>query len=472
MAIIRVYTKPVIEKSYDAGLANSIHFKLLTAEQSYDLNQGYGMLFPIAEIREDNTIDERGALEPYIVKSNDPDVMSYLIISKYVNESGEDTAPSKCYVWETNDFICFKELGLRNIESLPACENNTNIASNEIEIDDSLAPGILKKWVPPYGITPKKLRHFDYPLVKGFADPVIFTWNNKWYFLATNDINGNVGIFMRESDSVDGLFNETEPASYKLSVLLDYDEGKEFIQTFWAPEWHIIGGCPYILFAVGGKKWAPQSHMMKYTGSGDIMDKSNWEEPVRVRRKDGHFLSEDGITLDMTYLKTPRNSYVIWSERYHIGTTLDSGSMLYIATIDEDNPTVLTSDKILLSRPLYGWENVAGTINNEGPYCLVKDNTVFVSYSGGDACGHYYAVGLITADISSDLLDTSNWAKSQTPFFHAYTLDYIDGPGHSSFFKDENGNDMIAFHGQDMGRQSGIHQLVFSDDGMPKVIDF
>ena len=472
MAIIHVYTKPITEKSYDAGLANSIHFELITDDHSYELNQGYGMLFPMAEIREDNTIDARGALNPYIVKTNNPDMTSYFIIGKYVNEAGEDMAPSKCYVWETNDFTCFNELGLRNIKSLSAYKNNANNASNKIEISDSLIPEILKKWVPPYKIAPKELRQFDYPLVKGFADPVIFTWKNKWYFLATNDINGNIGIFMRESDSIDGLFNETEPTSYKLSVLLDYDEGKGLIQTFWAPEWHIIGGCPYILFAVGGKTWAPQSHMMKYKGSGDIMNPGSWEEPERVRRKDGHFLSEDGITLDMTYLKTPRESYVIWSERYHIGTPLDSGSMLYIATIDENNPTVLTSDKILLSRPLYGWENVAGTINNEGPYCMIRNNTVLVSYSGGDACGHYYAVGLLCADINNNLLITSNWSKSQIPFFHAYTLDYIDGPGHSSFFKDESGNDMIAFHGQDMGRQSGIHQVVFSDDGMPRIIDF
>ena len=475
MAEIRVFTKNITAKSYDAGLANSIHFELTHDGTSQELNRGYGILFPQGKIREDNTIDPRGAQNPRILKlPENRQVNNYIIFCDYVNEASENIAEGKVYAWHTDDFTKFTEIGLISEDELKAraddCDGDSgNLEFTEkIEIDDSLVSGICQKWIPPYGISSRTLRKFEYPLVKGFADPVIFTWNGKWYFLATNDINGNIGIFMREADSVDNLFTE----NHKLSVILDYDEEKEFIQTFWAPEWHIIGGTPYILFAVGGKKWAPQSHMMKYKGTGDIMDPESWEEPIRVRKKDGSFLTEDGITLDMTYLKTPNKSYVIWSERYNIGTALDSGSMLYIGTIDEHNPSVLTSDKILLSRPLYGWENVAGTINNEGPYCLVRNNKVIVSYSGGDACGHYYAVGALSASVYDDLLDTSNWAKSQAPFFTAYTLDYIDGPGHSSFFTDENGEYMIAFHGQDNGRQSGIHPICFTDEGMPVVIDF
>ncbi len=51
----------------------------------------------------------------------------------------------------------------------------------------------------------------------------------------------------------------------------------------------------------------------------------------------------------------------------------DTGSMLYIARVNEEEPWKLTGDPVLLSRPLYGWENLEGTINNEGPYALVRD---------------------------------------------------------------------------------------------------
>lgn len=454
MAIIRVLTQKIVPGEYDAGLANSIHFETDINGKPVDLNRGYGILFPKAEIRSNNTIDPRGIINPGIVKKDS----IYVIFGDCVNEQCKNMAPGKVYSWETEDFVEFTDKGLVDFSGERSCE---------IEIDDCLLDGILKRWVPPFGMNISSQRKFEYPLIKGFADPVVFNRMGKWYFLATNDLNGNIGLFMRESESVDGLFSD----GCRVSVILDYNEENEFIQTFWAPEWHIIGGVPYILFAVGGHKWAPQSHMMKYKGEGDIMEPSSWEKPVRVKKKDGSFLSEDGITLDMTYVKNTRGSYVIWSERYNIGTPLDSGSMIYIASVDEKNPAVLTSDKVLLTRPVYGWENVAGTINNEGPYCIDRNGHIVISYSGGDACGHYYAVGALIASNDADLLDISNWEKLITPFFNAYTLKEIDGPGHSSFFVDESGNDMVAFHGQDHGRQSGIHPVHFNEKGIPVLLD-
>ena len=62
----------------------------------------------------------------------------------------------------------------------------------------------------------------------------------------------------READAVEGLFSGAEE-----HLILDKDEERGFIQTFWAPEFHQIGGELYILFAVSGVKWGPQCHMMK-----------------------------------------------------------------------------------------------------------------------------------------------------------------------------------------------------------------
>ena len=79
--------------------------------------------------------------------------------------------------------------------------------------------------------------------------------------------------------------------------------------------------------------------------------------------------------------------------------------MLYIASIDEREPWRLTSEPILLTRPLLGWENVSGTINNEGPYAFLRDGKVFLAYSGGSANRYTYALGLLTAESADDLLD-------------------------------------------------------------------
>ena len=210
---------------------------------------------------------------------------------------------------------------------------------------------------------------------------MIFPWKGKWYFIATNDNLDDIGLYVRVADHVGGLFEEgiTE------HLILGVDEEKGFVQTFWAPEFHVIGGELYILFAIGGKVWGPQCWLMRLKKDGDITKACDWEEPVRVKRKDGGWLAQDGITLDMTYLKAGGSSYMVWSYRKGIGTAADTGSMLYIATVDESKPWILTSDPVLLSRPLYGWENVSHTINNEGPHGFVSGERVFLTYSGGAA---------------------------------------------------------------------------------------
>ncbi|HEX3020771.1 MAG TPA: family 43 glycosylhydrolase [Lachnospiraceae bacterium] len=309
---------------------------------------------------------------------------------------------------------------------------------------------------------------YPFPLATGYADPVILPWNHKYYYLATNDNVDDIGIFVREADSIKDLF----APGYKESLILDYNEEKGFIQTFWAPEFHVIGEELYILFAVGGKEWAPQCHMMKLKKGGDILLASDWEEPVRVKRADGTYLTEDGITLDMTYFKAGGTSCIVWSYRFGIGTPLDTGSMLYIATIDERNPTVLTSEPVLLSRPLYGWENIQGTINNEGPYPIVTEDTVYITYSGGAACGYTYALGLLSIPIGGDYLNPAAWKKASTPVLSYYSMNGVYGPGHNSFFRDYDGSIRILYHGEKElvpfgTRCSAMHRVHINKAGIP-----
>lgn len=310
-------------------------------------------------------------------------------------------------------------------------------------------------------------RKFDFPLAKGYGDPVIFDWEGKWYFLGTNDNLGDIGIYVREADSVEALFAENAEEH----LILGVDEEKGFVQTFWAPEFHIIGGRLYILFAVGGKVWGPQCHMMRLKEGGQIIKPESWEEPVKVLRGNGRPLSEDGITLDMTYLEAGDRHYLVWSYRRGIGTPKDTGSMLYIAKTSQEEPWRLSSEPVLLSRPLYGWENVRGTINNEGPHGFVKDGKVYLTYSGGDACGYTYVLGLLTADLDTDLTGSMAWKKSSVPVLSFRSVEGEYGPGHNSFYIDEDGNLMIAYHGEtaleSRLRCDGIRRVHFDIQGEP-----
>jgi len=308
---------------------------------------------------------------------------------------------------------------------------------------------------------------YPFPLANGYGDPVILPWEGKYYFIATNDNTNDVGLYVREADTVEGLFAD----GIEQHIILDYDEERNFIQTFWAPEFHMIGGELYILFAVGGKQWSPQCHLMKFKKGGSIISPDSWEEPIRVVRKDGSFLGTKGITLDMTYIKSGEDSYMVWSYREHCMAPGDTGSMLYIASVDEKEPWRLTSEPVLLTRPLYGWENVSNTINNEGPYAFVTEDTVYLAYSGGSANKFTYAVGLLTAQVGKDLLDLDNWEKAKQPVLSFYSIDGLYGPGHNSFFTDAQGNLMIAYHGETAIdktlRCDGTHRVHFNIEGKP-----
>ena len=79
---------------------------------------------------------------------------------------------------------------------------------------------------------------YPFPLDRGWGDPVIFPWEGKYYYIATNDNQNDIGFYVRDAERPEELFGE----HVKQHVSLDYDEKRELIQTFWAPEFHVIGG--------------------------------------------------------------------------------------------------------------------------------------------------------------------------------------------------------------------------------------
>lgn len=508
---IKVYTREAVPGVYPDGLARSVHFACSRNGESFEaLNQNYGILFAEAMIRPDNTICPKGVECPGILRQKDG---SYLIAARRTQEDGSPEMGAFFECWETADFLEFVRV------AFPA-ELSMKDFSDTIEADPQLYEELMRRWGRIENVkieVPKEVtvssreelqrvmadavysdgsvvhkrvdweleaidfskeqtlkisgnvhqQKYPFPLTRGFADPVVFRWEGKWYYISTNDNTGDVGIYVREADCIPELFEET----VKMYLILDRDEDRDFIQTFWAPEFHQIGGELYILLAIGGQVWGPQCYMMKLKKGGKITDPDSWETPVKVCRQDGSPLAPQGISLDMTYLKTKSGSWLIWSYREHIGTALDTGSMLYLAKADEAQPWRLAGEPVLLSRPLYGWENTEGTINNEGPYTFIKNGTVYLTYSGGASDAYSYALGLLTAPETADLYDLANWKKSTTAVLSFYSVDGEYGPGHNSFFEDEEGSLMIAYHGVEAIdthiRCSSIRRVHFDRTGRP-----
>ena len=435
------------ETYYPFELARSVHMAIGAAgEKLRPMNGNYGILFAEGVINTDNTIGSRGLADLSVSLLEDGTCR----LSAVATDKSENIA-RKQVSWISSDLEVFR--------SCTTTEDKTCIPQKIIFSDlqaDCLPDGaetgcVLELTDEQYERLEKKRKRecargkgVRFPLKKGYADPVIFQWKNAWYLLATNEKTDNIGLYVRKASDIAGLFSETT----KEHQILNQNEEKGFIKCFWAPEFHVIGGQLWILFAVSADQWKPQCYMMRLKEGGEICNTEDWEEAKLVVDQAGIPLAKDGISLDMTHFSVGGMDYLVWSYREHTGTPLDTGSMLYIAKTDVKKPWKLTSEMTLLSRPLYGWENVNGTINNEGPNALVREGKIYLAYAGGDARGYTYSTGILSADITANLLDAAAWKKQTTPALSFYSFHGVYGPGHGAFYKDEHGRDCFSFHAE------------------------
>lgn len=503
MPLLKVYNRSIVdERTYPSALARSIHFSVSADGGCFEpLNYHYGILYPKAQISPEDTILERGVVSPRLIREDG----QIYFFGEYVDSRGEALCPEQAYLWSTKDFLTYRDLGLVPRSKLPfdpALAGDTltvtlpehqallarfsKLRFSHIQMPKEAYPGELDAlqakvvytdgsfdWKPVRwkisedgsSATGEILQNqYPYPSACGWADPVIYPYEGKWYFLATNDNTGDVGLYLRKADTVEGLFApDNQP-----SLILPYDEERDFIQTFWAPEFHRIGGELYILLAIGGRQWAPHSHMMKLKKGEDPCLQSSWEEPVRVAKADGSDLAPGKITLDMTHFQIDGNHYLCWSQRRF---NPDSGSMLYIARTNRDRPWVLQTEPVLLSRPLYGWENQSGTVNNEGPFPLFVGDKLYLTYSGGAAGGYSYVAGFLELEKGKDPLNPENWTKSVCPESSSVMFRDREGPAHNSYFVGDDQKTYFVCHaqrpGEDNHRNTSITRLQINALGRP-----
>lgn len=306
-----------------------------------------------------------------------------------------------------------------------------------------------------------KQNHYEFPIAFNRADPCIGKWNGRYYFIATNDADHEHTLYMREADSIPGLVTAQEV------LILDAYTYPHIGNLLWAPEFHIIKDKLYIFHAATPQHFEDeQSHIMALKEGGNPMKKSDWEMPRRVVRKDGSPLFTGGITLDMTCFEVDGHYYVVWSQRQFVPN--DLGAWLYISEIDPDEPWRLTADPVMLSAPEFGWAN-NHTFVDEGPYALIRDGKIFLTFSGA-AVDSTYVVGLLTADIGADLLNPESWVKTNYPLLTSRSVEGQFGTGHNAYVCDDDGEYWNTYHGRpgvDAPRCTGIRRVHFDIDGYP-----
>jgi len=319
--------------------------------------------------------------------------------------------------------------------------------------------------------------HFSFPIAFNRADPCIGKWRGKYYFIATNDADGNNSLYIREADTIPGLITAQE------IKILDTQMYPHLKGLLWAPEFHVIEDRLYIFHAgTPGPFEKEQSHVMALRPGGNPMRAADWEMPVRVEKQDGSMLyGEQGITLDMTEFESAGVHYVCWSQRQFF--PVDQGAWLYIAKLNPKKPWQLASEPVLLSQPEYGWAN-NHTFVDEGPFAIKKDGMIYMTFSSA-AVDSTYVTGLLTAREGDDLLDPKNWVKENYPLLSSRNVpsDVSKngvlaaqsrwgefGPGHNSFVQDEDGVFWFVYHarrGVNGERSSGLRRLHFNCEGFP-----
>jgi len=128
------------------------------------------------------------------------------------------------------------------------------------------------------------------------------------------------------------------------------------------------------------------------------------------------------------------------------------------------------------SEPEFAWEP-RGFWVNEGPAFIAQAGKVFISYSAG-AIVENYCIGWLYADKESNFLDPASWQKCAQPVFTTHRLNQQFGPGHNSFTRNEQGEEILVYHARndktiegdplyDPNRHTRIKVFHWDDEGMP-----
>lgn len=273
---------------------------------------------------------------------------------------------------------------------------------------------------------------YNKPWILQRADPYVYRHIDGTYYF-TASVPAYDGIVLRKSNTLEGLAKADET-----EIWHKHDKGPMSVHI-WAPELHYLNGEWYIYYAGGDVDdvWNIRPYVLHCADADPVNGK--WEELGKMNCADDDEFSFRAFSLDATVFENKGKLYYIWAEKVGVGKQI---SNLYIAELE--TPNKLATVQVLLVTPDYDWERVGFWVC-EGPGVLKKDGKIFVTYSASET-GAAYCVGMLTADEDSDLLDPLSWKKERYPVLKTDAGKQIYGPGHNSFTKDEQGNDVMVYH--------------------------
>lgn len=308
----------------------------------------------------------------------------------------------------------------------------------------------------------KELKYNE-PWILQRADPYVYQYDGWYYFTAS--VPAYDKIVLRRSKDLAGLADAEE-----VTIWTKHESGV-MSEHVWAPEIHFLQGKWYVYFAAGEKEniWNIRPYVLECQGADPMTDE--WIEKGKMQRADDDEFSFEGFSLDATVFEDAGRYYFVWAEKVGVGKQV---SNLYIAEME--TPYKLKTVQVLLTTPDYDWERIGFWVN-EGPGVIKHGDKLYLTYSASET-GAVYCVGMLTATSGTDLLDPLNWKKERYPVLQTCEEKGIYGPGHNSFTKDENGNDIMVYHARteskiegdplyNPNRHAHVMQVKWDENGRP-----
>jgi GH43 family beta-xylosidase len=298
------------------------------------------------------------------------------------------------------------------------------------------------------------------PLVTQRADPQI-TLHTDGYYYFTATVPEYDRIELRRARSLNDL------GKADAQVVWRKHAAGPMSSHIWAPELHRIGDKWYLYFTAG-RADAPfdiRLYVLENASANPL--EGSWVE--RGQLKTGW----ESFALDATTFVVKNQRYLAWAQRPPGGAK--HMTAVYIAKMD--SPLSISGPATLLTKPEYPWETVKYDVN-EAPAVLVKNGRVFMTYSAS-ATDANYAMGMLVANDSANLLDAAAWTKSPAPVFASSAADSQYGPGHNSFTTSPDGKtDILVYHARNYrdivgdplhnpDRHTRAQPISWRDDGTP-----
>lgn len=307
---------------------------------------------------------------------------------------------------------------------------------------------------------------FTNPVLESGPDPWVVQRGGFYFFTSTT---GN-SIVIRKTRDITSL------STAEKKVVFTPPATGMYSKQLWAPELHYVRGKWYLYFAADDGD--NRNHRI-YVLENAADDPLNGQWTMKGKLAD----PGDHWAIDLTVIEHKNRVYAAWSgwDGYENGM-----QRLYIAELS--NPWTMKGDRVEIARPRLAWElhgsvpedwqkngEVPKVLVNEGPEFIVRNGKVFITYSA-NACWLDYCMGLLEADIESNLLSPASWRKNPEPVFVQSRENGVFAPGHNGFFISPDGKeDWIIFHanknendGCGNKRAPYIQPFSWKQDGRPE----